>query len=221
VIFKKGGFKPPFFFLVPIPELCQALLVVMSFQSWAGILAGVLSLLGFIPYVTTTLAGKNKPNRASWLIWGVLSVILLTSYKSAGATHALWLSGANVLGMGLVVGLSFKYGEGGFTPLDVSCLIAAFIGMLCWGYFHSPLPALYTSVAVDAIGAIPTVKKAYLNPAHENYPTWLLFWAANTLNLFALDDWRLALSLYPIYLFLISGIMAVVLTLRRRRQSLP
>lgn len=187
-----------------------------NFYSWAGKSAGLLSLVAFIPYIVATVKGKNKPNRATWIIWGLVGFVLLASYKTAGATHAIWPSVANVLGMVLIIILSFKYGEGGFNVLDGGCLTAALTGLFFWWYFQSPLPALYLSVGIDLIGAIPTLKKSYLNPAGEDWLTWILFWAANILNLFAIEKWNLAMALYPLYLFLISGAMVVILTARRK-----
>lgn len=185
------------------------------FHSWAGKIAGLLSLVAFIPYVVATLKGKNSPNRATWIIWGLVSFILLGSYKSAGATHAIWPSVSNSLGMMLIIALSFKYGEGGGNWLDVGCLITALVGLLFWWLFDSPLPALYISIAVDLIGALPTIKKSFLDPAGEDRLTWILFWGANILNLLAIEEWSLAMALYPLYLFFISGTILAILTMRR------
>lgn len=185
-----------------------------SFHSIAGISAGIISFLAFVPYILSSLRGKNKPNRATWIIWAILGVILLGSYKQAGATHALWLSVANVLAFGAVVIISIRHGEGGWSLLDLSCLAAAGLGLFLWWYFSSPLPALYLSVVIDFIGAIPTLKKSYLKPHEENRIAWILFWIANTINLLALEKWNLAMSLYPLYMFGITGTVALIITFR-------
>ncbi len=183
-------------------------------HSLMGICAGILSFLAFVPYIVSTLRGQNRPNRATWIIWGVLGFILLGSYKAAGATDALWLSVANALAFSAVVILSFKYGEGGWGALDGICLTIAIFGIFLWWYFSSPLLALYLSVAIDFVGALPTLKKAYLKPAEENRLAWILFWIANTLNLFALNEWNFAMAFYPVYMFLITGTLSIILILR-------
>lgn len=182
----------------------------------AGISAGVLALIGFIPYIVATLKGKNRPNRATWIIWAVVSVILLFSYKSAGATFALWTSVANCIAFGAVLLLLFKYGEGGWNLFDAICLGAAGFALLLWWFFKSPLPALYLSILIDLIGALPTLKKAAQDPQSENRLTWILFWAANTLNLFAVHKWNMAMAAYPVYLFFISGTILFLIVLRSR-----
>ena len=193
---------------------------MQNFHSLAGKTAGFLSLIGFIPYLLTTLKGKTRPNRATWIIWTVVGIALLASYKEAGATDAIWVTVANVIAFGAVVGLSFKYGEGNWTPLDLGCLVSAGVGFFLWWFFDSPLPTLYISILVDLIGALPTLKKAYLDPEGEDRLTWFLFWMANTINLFAIEKAGFAMWAYPVYLFLISGaIMAILFMTRRYRPS--
>jgi len=179
-------------------------------------MAGLLSLISFVPYIVTTLQGKNKPNRATWIIWGLVSIILLASYKTVGATHAIWPSVSNVVGMVLILILSFKYGVKEWSALDTYCLIAALVGLFFWWAFNSPLTALTMSIGIDLVGAIPTLKKSYLDPASENKLTWILFWSANTLNLFAVESWNFAMAFYPLYLFFISGTIAVILIVRKK-----
>ncbi len=201
--------------LAPSQQLCQVQSMGWTCHFWVGLAAGLLSFLAYVPYIIATLKGKNQPNQATWTIWFMVSLILLTSYKTLGATHAIWLSMANTVGMGAIVILSFKYGNSGLTKLDLGCCLSALVGIFFWAYFDSPIAALSISLAIDAVGAIPTLRKAYTHPESEDHKTWLIFLLANTLNLFALEEWRPALSLYPLYLFLISGAMALMLTMKK------
>ncbi len=186
----------------------------MPYQAWAGKLAGIIALLAFVPYLMTTLQRKNRPNRATWIIWLIVGIILLASYSAAGAQDTLWVALANVITIACVVILAIKYGEGGFCFFDLACLTGAAFGLFLWRYFASPLPALYLCIVIDFIGALPTIKKSYLDPKGENYLTWILFCVANTLNLFAVQPWNLAMAAYPVYLFLISACIVAILTVR-------
>jgi len=186
---------------------------------WAGKIAGIVSLIAFIPYCISAIQGKNRPNRATWFIWFFVSLILLASYRSAGATDAIWVSVANVFIIGLVALLSIKYGEGGFNLFDISCFLGAMVGLVLWWFLRSPLPALYISVIIDFIGALPTLKKSYLNPHEENRLTWALFWLANTINLFAINQWTWAMAAYPLYLFFISGTILWILVFRSEKNT--
>ncbi len=193
--------------------------MTFDFHSIAGLCAGILSFLGFAPYIISTLKGKTRPNRATWIIWTVIGVLLLLSYRSAGATHALWLSAANVIAFCVIILLLFKYGEGGWETLDIACLVGAALGLLLWWYFSSPLPTLYLSILIDFVGALPTLKKSYQNPEGEDSLTWKIFGAANTLNLFAIEEWSFKMAAYPLYMFCISGSIALILILRKKSST--
>ncbi len=184
-----------------------------------GYIAGVISFLGFAPYIIATIKGKNRPNRATWMIWFLVSIILLVSYQASGGTHTLWVMRTNVLFSGTLALLSWKYGASGWSALDVGCLIGALFGLLLWWFFDSPLPTLYISIGIDIVGAIPTVKKSWKNPFEEDRLTWILFWVANTLNLFAMPSWSVPIASYPVYLFLISGVMTVLLVCRSHSKN--
>ncbi len=188
-----------------------------SFHSIAGKLAGLLSLLGFVPYVIATVRGKNRPNRATWVIWTIVGFALFFSYEAAGATHTLWVTASNVLAFAVVLVLSFKYGEGGWGVFDLFCLGGAGLGLAAWWYFHSPLPTLFISILIDLIGALPTLKKSYFHPEGEDLLTWICFWIANAINLFAIEQWSVSMALYPLYLFFLSGTTALILAIRGKK----
>ncbi|MEW6035722.1 MAG: hypothetical protein AB1529_03860 [Candidatus Micrarchaeota archaeon] len=176
-----------------------------------GLIAGAIGFLAFAPYIKSILAKKTTPNRATWLIWAVLGIIIAASYYSAGARESAWVPIAYAVGLVFVAGLSLRYGEGGWTPLDLFCLAGAAIGLLLWALTSEPLFALYLTIAVDALGGVPTLKKAHERPESEDRLTWLMFLAANTLNLFAIGEWTVAIASYPVYVFILSLAMSALL----------
>ena len=104
--------------------------------------------------------------------------------------------------------LALRYGEGGWTSFDRSCLSGAGAGLLLWWVFNSPVVALVTTLCVDLTGALPTIRKAYHAPDTEDRLAWALFISGNTVNLVAIEAWRFANVVYPVYMFLASGVIA-------------
>jgi hypothetical protein len=183
---------------------------MFDWKTIAGVCAGVFSLLGFIPYIVTICQGKTSPNRASWSIWASLGIILAVSNYSAGATDTMWLLVAYAVCQITIALLSFKYGEGGWNTFDLTCLLGAFISIALWQLFDSPLLAITVSIAIDSLGALPTIKKSYLQPETEDLFSWMMFWTAGTLNICALNQWSIELMAQPIYLF---GFNSIIVTL--------
>ena len=182
----------------------------------AGWIAGILSLLAFLPYIVAILRGQTRPNRATWWIWTTTGLVLGASYYSSGADTTMWVPVSYVIGPLLTAALAIRYGEGGWSRLDRGCLLGAGTGLLLWWLFDSPVVALITTLGVDFSGAVPTIRKAYLAPHTEDRLAWALFIAGNTFNLLAVDRWEFAIAVYPVYMFLASGsISALVLRPRR------
>lgn len=179
-----------------------------------GIAAGIISACGFIPYIIDTVKGRARPNRATWSIWSVLGVIAFASYYSAGARDSIYAPAGYMLGQIAVAALSVRYGKGGFSALDLACLCGAGAALALWAVSRSPMLALGMVMAADAFGAVPTIRKAYRDPASESFSGWLLLCAGNALNLFAISEWSLDMAAYPVYFFIING-MIFALVLRR------
>jgi hypothetical protein len=186
-----------------------------------GQVAGAIALGGFVPYLVSIARGRTVPNRATWWIWTVVGTMLCASYYAAGARDSIWVPLGYVIGPLATALLALRYGEGGSSHFDRACLAGAAGALLLWWLSGSPLVGLVASIAVDAAGALPTLRKTYLEPWTESGPTWSIFLLANALNLAALDAWSLDTALYPLYLFGVSLGMVALIYRPRRLASLP
>ncbi len=184
-------------------------------QALLGQFAGALSLLGFVPYIVEIVQGKTRPNRATWWIWTVVGVMLCASYYATGARHAVWVPASYVAGPLVTALLSLKYGEGGWDRFDRNCLAASLLSVVVWWVARSPLLALLSNIAIDFLGALPTVRKSYHEPGAESLLSWSIFLVADAANLGAIGAWSPATALYPVYLFSLAAVL-VALLLRPR-----
>lgn len=184
-----------------------------------GLLAGLLSLAAFVPYIIAIVKGATKPNRATWWIWTTNGLILLASYYATGAESTVWVAVGYFVGSLLTAVLALRYGEGGWSPFDRSCLLGAALGLLFWWMFNSSIVALVTTLFVDFAGALPTIRKAYRAPETEDRVAWALFISGNTVNLFAVEAWSFGIAVYPVYMFLASGTIAALVLRPRLRTN--
>lgn len=185
----------------------------------AGWAAGILALASFVPYILAILRGETTPNRATWLIWTVVGIMLGLSYHASGAAHTVWFAVSYVVGPFIVLILSIKRGEGGWTKLDRSCLLTAGASAFLWWLSGSALFALCMNLVADAMGALPTVLKAYHRPESENRTAWTIGFIATVINLRAVEDWgSFSIAAYPVYMFLAVGAIAALLWFRPRKE---
>lgn len=175
-----------------------------NFQEIAGIVAGILSLVGYIPYVYAILKGETKPNKATWIIWTIVGGLLAFSYLAEQGLSSSWLPLGYFVGPLIVAVLSFWYGYSQWTRVDVICIAAAGISIIPWILSDNASLTLLINVFIDSVGAIPTLIKTYHEPETEDFNAWLIFFIANTIQLFAITTMNLAV-IYPIYLFLLAG----------------
>ena len=148
--------------------------------STLGMLAGIVTFLAYIPYIYGMLKSRTRPDRATWWIWAVLGIIIAASYRSSGGIDSSWSPIGNSVGIIAIALLSLKYGEGGYTKLDIGCLIGAAIGIAAWFLTNQPVIALIIATAIDMVGAIPTITKTYYRPEGEDMTAWSMFLMGNT-----------------------------------------
>ena len=177
----------------------------MSFE--LGVLAGIVTLSAFFFYVRDCLSGRSRPNRATWIIWSVLSLVITASYYAAGARDTIWASAGFTIGQFSVALVSLKYGTGGWSILDRICLAGAGLCLLAWALSGSALLALVLAILVDLVGAVPTIKKLLDDPASESRTAWMVFSVGNLLNVLAIESWTIEIALFPVYFLFVNGII--------------
>lgn len=183
-----------------------------TWQARIGLLSGILSLSSYVPYILSILRGKTRPNRVTWGVWATIGLIIVSSYHAAGATHTMWVPLSQLISQSIIALLAFKFGIGGWQRLDRLCLGGAALSLLLWWQSGSPTIALLINIWMDILGALPTLRKMYQAPYSEDLLSWSMFLGANTLNLFALEQWSFSLIAYPMYLFGLSITIVVLLT---------
>ena len=184
---------------------------MFGFTEIFGIVAGIFSFSAYLFYIIAILKGKTKPSRATWFIWAVMGIILATSYKASGAEDTLWVAISEAIAPTFIALLSIKYGVGGAEKTDYICFVGSIFSLVLWWLFDSPLIALITNLTIDLFAALPTIKKSWQNPKEEDRFAWTLTQTGNLLNLFAIDKFILGVIIYPIYTFIIDGIIVSLL----------
>jgi tetratricopeptide (TPR) repeat protein len=188
--------------------------------SVAGKLAGIISLAAYGPYILSILRKETKPNRASWIIWAVVSSIIALSYREAGASYAFLAPVGYVIGSTIVFILSIRHGVGGWTPFDRKCLIGAAISLVLWKIFGSPMSALLINLFINLLGTLPTARKAWYQPETESKVAWSLFSLGSIVNLFAIENWIFSMAVYPVSMIFLIGIVTVPVLWTKRPRAM-
>lgn len=179
-----------------------------------SILAGLLFVAAFVPYIRAILRKETKPAKASWLIWASLDTITLMGMYAKDTVNGQ-IIGA-VLGVWVVSVLALRYGTPGWMKLDKLCLGGAVLGIVLWQVFSDPVFGIATSLSVAFLGSIPTFTSAWKDPSRENKLAWTIFWLSCVCAVIAIPRWTLADVLQPVTFFAIESVMMYILYIHKR-----
>jgi hypothetical protein len=183
-----------------------------------GALAGLVGVAGMVKYIRDTARGMTSPHRGTWLIWGVLAVVVCLSQRAEGASWSLVLAGTQVALNGVVLFLALRRGEGGMSTADGVMLALAGLGVTGWIVAGEPIVAIACVIAADLIATAMMAPKTYRDPRSETLATFVGAAFAGALAAGAVGALDLALLLYPIYYCVANGAIAILI--RRRRGAL-
>jgi hypothetical protein len=184
-----------------------------------GLAAGLIGVLDTIPYVRDTLRGSTRPHRGTWLIWGVLAVVVSLSQYADGASWSLVMVGVQAVLTGLVFLLSIRHGEGGVSPADITMIAIAGAGVVGWIVADEPLVATACVVAADLIAVGLMVPKTYRDPDSETLVTFAFASLGGALAAGAVGAIDVSLLLYPVYYCVVNGAIALLIWERRVTQA--
>lgn len=177
-------------------------------------LAGVVYVLGTVPYLYKIYQREDRPSISSWLIWTLLDGITLTGMIFERQVNGLII--AAVACSLLTTTFAAWRGSWEWDRKDTACLIGAILGILIWKIASSATLAIATCAIVNLIGGYPTVKRAWEEPQRENSFTWTCYWVSCVLTLLSLREWSLASASQPVSFTVVETMMLYVVWFRPR-----
>jgi hypothetical protein len=166
--------------------------------------------------VRDILRGTTRPHRGTRLIWWTLATTALVSQWADGAGWSMLMLLGQAVTTGLTFALSIRRGVGGLSRLDLTITAIAGLGVIGWFVSSTPVIATACVVFADTLGVGLMVPKTWREPGSETLSTFALASLAGLLGAFAVGALDLSLLLYPLYFFVVNGIIAVLIATRTR-----
>jgi hypothetical protein len=187
-----------------------------------AILAVAGSIVNFVAglgYVRAILKGEATPNRVSWFLWAIVPLIAGAAQLRAGVGFSTLVVLSVGAGPACIVLASFAGGTGSWRlgPFDYFCGACALAALALWAVTGDPVTAIVLSILGDAAAALPTLRKAWLAPATENRPAYLITFAGMILGILSVREATFAAYAFNAYLVAASGTLVLVLYLPRRQ----
>jgi hypothetical protein len=188
-----------------------------------AILGGVIDLVATAQYARLTFLGRVRPNRVTWVIWAVAPLIGFAASLAAGVSWSAALTFAIGFGPLLVVMASLvrRSGYWELHRFDYACGALSVIALIGWAVSGSAALAIAFSVGADFLAALPTIRKAYIDPASEAATPYAGGVAAGVITTAAVPTWDFKHLAFPAYVTVVCVVITSVVLIRRARVPRP
>lgn len=190
-------------------------MIELEIKTLIGVITVILGILGYIPYLIDVIKGKTRPHIYTWLVWGLITVIIFALQISDHAGPGAWVTlVAGTLSLCIFV-LGLRQGDKDITRSDTLFFAAALFALGLWLLADRPLVAMLLLITVGMLGFIPTIRKSWNKPHTETISTYAINSSRHLLSVFALANFSLLTSLFPIAWGIANGLFVTLLLFRR------
>ncbi len=184
-----------------------------------AIAGAIINFVACLSYVRAILRGEATPNRVTWLLWVFVPLIAAAAQWRAGVGISTLVVLSVGAGPACVVLASFAGGTGSWRlgPFDYVCGACSLAALALWAITGDPVTAIVLSILADAAAALPTVRKAWLEPATENRSAYLIAFLGMVVGILSVRDATFSALAFNAYLVAASGTLVLILYVPRRR----
>lgn len=166
------------------------------------ILAGIINLLGSLSYIIEILKGKVKPNKVTWLLWGIAPLVTFLAEVSQGVGLSSFFTLTVALGP-LFIFLVASFDKKAYwkiTKFDIFCGLISLLALVAWLFTRVGNLAIIISIIADVFAGAPTIVKIWKTPETEDYKAFLASVVAVVMTLLTIRVWNFASVAFPIYI---------------------
>ncbi len=191
---------------------------MLDIKEIIGIITVVLGVIGYIPYLKDTVAGKTKPHVYTWFVWSLVAFIVFALQISDEAGAGAWVTlVAGILSF-LIFLLGLKRGDKDITTSDTAFFIAALAALVLWLVAGQPIVSITLLVTVGILGFLPTLRKSWNKPHSETLSTYAINAARHGLSVFALSEYTVVTWLFPVAWGFANALFVLIILLRRNKK---
>lgn len=182
-----------------------------------SVIAIMLTLTAFVPYIRAIFNGAIRPHVFSWAIWGATTFLIFLAQledKGGVGTWPIGVSGSITIFIACLAYI--KRADVIITKTDWLFFVAALSSLPLWYLTSDPLWAVVLLTIVDVLGFGPMVRKAYHLPYSESLLFFGLFTVRNLLVMMALENHSVTTLLFPAVIATVCVLLMIMIAYRRR-----
>ena len=187
-----------------------------------AIIGAAIGSLGGFYYLYETAVGKAKPNRVTWLLWGLFPMVIFIAQRVQGVQDLSWATFVAGFTPLLIVLVSFinKDAYWKTEPRDYYLMAAATVGIVLWAITNEPNLAIIFLLVADILAGVPTLIKAYRYPETESWIAYAISAFGFGLGVLAIQTFTFENYAFISYIFIVNALLAYFASRKRSRYSL-
>lgn len=197
------------------------IIIIMNTKIIISILATIIGVISFFPYLKDVFKLKTKPHLYTWLIWSITQGTAVFGILYGGGGWGVLNLLVGTLLVLLVLILSFKYGSKDIILSDKIILIIAVSSIIIWWKLNQPIFSIIMVSLIDFIGYIPSFRKTYKDPWSETSITWLFFSLSNILAILSIEKYSILTTCYLAVITIANLILFFISYIRRIKIKKP
>lgn len=182
-------------------------------KQYVAVIGGIIAVSILLHYAINVWRKKAEAQSvATWLMWTLLDILLLTTTWLA--EKPVWLPLGWTVGASLVTLSLFVHGQWVWSRKETLCTIATTVATGVWLTQGAVAGIVAGTLAMTCAG-IPLLIDMARNPQRSTFPVWFFTVVACVCTLIG-SDWTLASTFLPFGSITYNGILSI-LALRDRR----
>jgi len=187
----------------------------MITKLFLGVISSLIAAVAYFIYFRQIISGKVKPHAISWFIWGILTTIIFAAQTVKHGGAGAFVTGLTGMACFIISVVAYHKGKNVIDKMDKIFLLSALASLVLWWMTSEPLLSVILITITDACAFIMVFKKSYLNPFEEGATLFGLSAIKFFISIFALESYSIETWLYPVYLIIGNGALAIMILVRR------
>lgn len=180
------------------------------------VIAAIIAVIGNVPYLRDVITNKIQPHPYTWLMWSIVSAVTFFGQVVKGAGIGSIPTGIAEGFTIIIFFFSLRYGFRNIRKQDTYFLVAALLGLIPWAVTKDPTLSVVTVVSIDVIAFVPTLRKAWQDPASETPLLYVMNVLRHILTLFSLSAYNVATTLHSIVMIFVNILMTSFILIRKK-----
>jgi len=188
----------------------------MDYHSIFAIIAIVLVIGGYLPYIQNVFSGKTKPHPFTWIISTLLNLLNFILYLQNGGGPGTFIMLTVLVMTSIILWKSLQNFNEMIVLSDKAFFISSLMILALCLVIESSQVSAVLATSTSILSFIPTVRKSWNSPHSETISTYVINSIRHILVIFSVSTFSIVTVFNPIAWTSIGILFTITLMSRRK-----